>query len=343
MPIPLEGAVASLSDAAAARGVEEEFDRHAEEVRELLADDLAFIENALEAVSGGCAEPADAAARHLISRGGKRVRPVALLLSSACFGPIPPAARELATVAELVHSATLLHDDVIDEGMERRGAATSRRLWGNGISVLAGDLLLVHSIERTLRIVPAALPELIETLRELVEGEVVQMRGRTELDVSEKTYQRVLRGKTASLFVWATRMGAMTGGANAEEQAALADFGGELGMAFQLVDDVLDYVGEDSGKTLLADLGEGKLTLPLVLALERVPRLLGAVRRIHAGDRGPVGEVSRVVGESGACDEVRRRAAEHTRRGVKALERIGDSPARRLLQSVAEQLVQRAR
>ena len=315
----------------------------ADEVQDLLAEDLDCVERALQAVMADCVPPTDAVTEHLVSRGGKRARPVTLLLSSACFGSIPPAAKELAVVVELVHSATLLHDDVVDDGLVRRGAATSRRLWGNGMSVLGGDLLLVRSLSRTLEACPQALPELMVTLEQLVEGEIVQMRGRSELDVSEAAYERVLRGKTASLFVWAAAAGGRVGGATPTQREALGRFGEGMGMAFQMVDDVLDYTAGDSGKTLLADLCEGKLTLPLVLAVRERPELMDAVRRIHAGDREPVAQVSEAVIQSGACDDVRRRAERHTDDAVEALEQLPDSPARELLAWLARQLTDRTR
>jgi len=311
-------------------------------VQDILADDLSWIEAALSGAVDEGELPATLAARHLVTRGGKRVRPIALLLSAACFGKITPAARELAVVAELVHSATLLHDDVVDEGMERRGAPTSRLAWGNAISVLGGDLLLVHALSRTQACAPEVMPDLIATLRRLVDGEIIQLRGRSELDVSEATYDRILRDKTASLFAWSTRTGARLAGASLEDQERLAGFGERLGIAFQLVDDVLDYSGANTGKTLLTDLREGKLTLPLVLAVARMPELVQPLKRIYAGDREPVTLVSRAVVESGACEEVRRRASDHTRSAVEALSSVQPGPARILLESVAQQLAARA-
>ncbi|HLV68972.1 MAG TPA: polyprenyl synthetase family protein [Polyangiaceae bacterium] len=311
-------------------------------VQALLADDLAWIEATLGAVSSEGPAPGSAAARHLLSSGGKRIRPIALLLSAACFGVVPPVARELAVVAELVHSATLLHDDVIDDGDARRGVPAARKVWGNAVSVLAGDLLLVHALERTARLAPDAMPDLVSTLRSLVDGEIVQLRGRTELDVSESTYERILRDKTASLFAWATRTGARVAGATPHQQELLARFGERLGIAFQLVDDVIDYAGEGTGKTLLIDLREGKLTLPLVLAVAKHPELVVALRRIHAGDAEPVAFVSRVVRESGACDVVRERARECTRAGLDALAGLPPTPARLVLERVATELVSRA-
>jgi octaprenyl-diphosphate synthase len=263
------------------------------------------------------------------------------MLSSAAFGQITPASRTVALVSEMVHTATLLHDDVTDEGMERRGAATSRRLWGNAVSVLAGDLLLVHAISRTFSDMPAIVAGLLTTLREMVDGEVLQLRGRTELLVSEAHYRQVARGKTASLFAWAARSGALAGNASTQQANAMSSFGENLGLAFQMVDDVLDFVGTETGKTSLADLRDGKLTLPLVLAVQRFPNLTEELARIHAGDLTRIGAVASRVLESGACDEVRTQARTLTERAVRTLRTLGDSPSLRLLEGVAEDLVAR--
>ncbi len=340
--MPAAAAAEILGRAAEAQGTDQRVSDRIATVQDLLADDLSWIESALAGAVDEGETPATFAARHLVTRGGKRVRPIALLLSAACFGRITPAAREMAAVAELVHSATLLHDDVVDEGMERRGVPTSRLSWGNAISVLGGDLLLVHALSRAQQHAPEVMPDLIATLRRLVDGEIVQLRGRSELDVSEATYERILRDKTASLFAWSTRTGARLAGASLEDQERLAGFGERLGIAFQLVDDVLDYSGADTGKTLLTDLREGKLTLPLVLAVARMPELVQPLKRIYAGDREPVTLVSRAVIESGACDEVRRRASAHTRSAVDALRSVQPGPARVLLENVAQQLAARA-
>ena len=340
--MPAAAAAEILGRAAEAQTSDERVKERIASVQDILADDLRWVETALAASVDEGETPATLAARHLVTRGGKRVRPMALMLSAACFGKITPAVREMAVVAELVHSATLLHDDVVDEGMERRGVPTSRLAWGNAISVLSGDLLLVHSLQRAQTHAPEIMPDLIATLRRLVDGEIVQLRGRSELDVSEATYERILRDKTASLFAWSTRTGARLAGASLEDQERLAGFGERLGIAFQLVDDVLDYSGADTGKTLLTDLSEGKLTLPLVLAVARMPELVTPIKRIYEGDREPVSLVSRAVIESGACDEVRRRASDHTRSAVEALRTLRPGPARVLLEAVAQQLAARA-
>jgi len=342
MVLPLPVSVASLARPAEEKAQDPKLVARLADLRSLLADSLGFIEASLLEATARGERPGRDAARHLVKRGGKRVRPMALLLSAACFGEVPAAARELALVAELIHTATLLHDDVIDDGTERRGAATARMLWGNAVSVLAGDLLLVEALERTANAAPEVLGSLFATLRRLVDGEIVQLRGRAELDVSRETYDRVLRGKTASLFQWTTSTGARLAGASADDQERLGTFGELVGMAFQLVDDALDYTSETTKKTALADLKDGKMTLPLVLALERKPELIELVRRIHGGDDAPLADVRRRVIETGACDDVRKLAAQSTTRALEVLASVRESPARTLLENVVAELANRS-
>ena len=245
--IPLSEALDVFQNSAVAANADERLLERLVNVQELVGDDLEWVQTALGDIAKEGFSPATEAAHHLVSQGGKRVRPLVVLLSAACFGPVPANARTLALVAELVHTATLLHDDVADDGMQRRGAATSRRVWGNAVSVLAGDLLLVHALRRTLSDMPAVLPELLATLRQMVDGEVLQLRGRSQLQLSEVHYFHIVHGKTASLFAWAARSGSRSSGATLLEADAMGFFGEKLGVAFQLVDDVLDYVGTTTG------------------------------------------------------------------------------------------------
>ena len=339
--IPLMEALDVFHQSAMASDADQRLLERLVDVQQLVGSDLEWVQTALDKTALLGVSPATEAAHHLVSRGGKRVRPLVVLLGAACFGPVPNEARTLALVSELIHTATLLHDDVADDGMQRRGAATSRRVWGNAVSVLAGDLLLVHALRETLAHVPTVLSELLATLRQLVDGEVLQLRGRTQLHLSEEHYFQVVRGKTASLFAWAARSGALTGGASELQAHALGQFGCKLGIAFQLVDDVLDYVGTNTGKTSLADLRDGKLTLPLVLAVQRVPRLQSELERIHAGNMEGIESVASQVVACGACDEVRERARKMTNDGLQELVAIAPSPALSLLKAVAADLVAR--
>jgi octaprenyl-diphosphate synthase len=315
------------------------------QVQSLLEDDMAAIDSELARLTRSGVSPATDSAVHLLEAGGKRVRPLTVLLASACFGPPPPAARDVAVVAELIHLATLLHDDVVDDGQERRGRPTARRVWGNAVSVLAGDLLLTHALERTAASAPpAVLADLFATLRRLVDGEVVQLRGRTGREPAEDVYFRIVRDKTASLFAWAARSGAAVAGASADAAAALGEFGERVGLAFQLVDDVLDYAGDPgiTGKTLLADLAEGKYTLPLIRVLADRPALAVDVDGARSGDDRAALRVAEAVRASGACDQVRALAREETSRALAALDRLPPSGARDMLGAIARELAARA-
>jgi octaprenyl-diphosphate synthase len=339
----IDAAVRALRETASAQAHDPRLATRLEDVQGLLGEHLVQVERALSQAAAGGRAPGSQAAGHLVGGGGKRIRPIALLLSARCYGPISDVARELAVVAELIHSATLLHDDVIDDGMERRGAPTARRIWGNAVSVLGGDLLLVDALERTANHAPEVLPSLLATLRKLVDGEITQLAGRRELDPSRDVYERILRGKTASLFAWATATGARIAGASTEDRERFGVFGELVGMAFQLVDDVLDYASEVTEKTRLGDLREGKLTLPLVVALERDPALLESVKRVHAGDDGPLDMIRERVLRSNACQDVRRLADDYTARAVAVLGETQAGDGRRVLEAVAEQLARRSR
>jgi octaprenyl-diphosphate synthase len=339
--IPLTEALGVFQQSAIASEADQRLLERLVEVQQLVGNELDWVQSALDKAALEGVSPATEAAHHLVSRGGKRVRPLVVLLGAACFGPVPHKARTLALVSELIHTATLLHDDVADDGMQRRGAETSRRVWGNAVSVLAGDLLLVHALRETLADMPSVLAELLATLRQMVDGEVLQLRGRSQLHLTEEHYFQIVRGKTASLFAWAARSGALTSGATEAQANVLWQFGDKLGIAFQLVDDVLDYVGASTGKTSLADLRDGKITLPLVLAVQRLPRLRIELERIHAGELERIDAVASQVVSSGACEEVRERARTLTGQALAELGSLAPSPALSLLQGVAEDLVAR--
>jgi octaprenyl-diphosphate synthase len=315
-------------------------------VTALLGAEMGWVEAELARMAETGLSPATDSAQHLLAAGGKRVRPLALLLSAACFGTIPEAACELAVVAELIHLATLLHDDVVDDAPERRGKPAARVLWGNAVSVLAGDLLLTHALERTSAVAPrAVLADLFATLRRLVDGEVVQLRGRTKLDVRRTTYLQIVEDKTASLFGWAARTGAVMAGAPEPQVLALGDFGMRVGVAFQLVDDLLDYEGDPAltGKSLHADLREGKLTLPLILAVEREPRLADDIVAARDADAPACSRLLAAVRALGTGEEVRAMAERETACAVDSLAPLPPSLAREMLAGIASELSSRAR
>lgn len=337
-------AIDALHDTAVPDRVGERAARRLADVRSLVSREMAEVEALIgERIAAGVA-PATDSARHLFDAGGKRVRPMALLLAHACWAPLDEKARGLAAAAELVHMATLLHDDVIDDGDQRRGRPTSRRVWGNAVSVLAGDQLLVEALRLGSSANPATWRELVATLGRLVDGEVVQLRGRLAVALDEATYFEIVRGKTASLFEWALRAGAREGGAPEAAVSALGAFGGHLGVAFQLVDDVLDYDGDPTatGKAMLADLGEGKVTLPLIRAAAADEHAIASlVADVRKGDAGAADRLAARVRASGACARVRELALQETSRALACLQEVPECRAREILADVARGLAAR--
>jgi octaprenyl-diphosphate synthase len=344
-----EQAVLSQLDASAIRGVRPEKAQAALSEVPLLAEELVTLEQELTRATEDAEETLRAAARHLVGSGGKRIRPtVTLLACGACNGTLRNAV-PFACAAELTHSATLLHDDVIDDGPTRRGQPASRVLWGNAVSVLSGDWLLTRALE-IVAAEPArsaALPALLATMRRLVEGEVLQLSLRGSFEATEQDYFDVVRGKTASLFGWSAAAGAWAAGMRGDIPDALAEFGEEIGMAFQLVDDALDYAADPAllGKRLGQDFAEGKATLPLIRAFQRESALREQLSALVDGNADPAGvavEVIEAVRRTGGVDAARALAREHTARGMRALERVPDSRHRRAIAEAARSLTERA-
>jgi octaprenyl-diphosphate synthase len=313
---------------------------------EPLAAPLARVEMRLREVASDAPPPVGEAALHLVAAGGKRVRPRVLLHAARVGSRQNDAVVELAVAAELVHNASLLHDDVIDEAPFRRSRPAARVLWGNAHSVLAGDHLMAGAFEVLESAgVPGALGSMIATIRRLVAAEVVQLAHRGALLPDERTYYAVVRGKTAALFAWCAETGARASGASPSVSAALASYGEEVGVAFQICDDLLDLSGsqDELGKSLLADLQQGIATLPLVLAARERPELASAFAATgvahRAGPGSDPGDLARLVKtlaeETGALEAARSRAREHVGRARAALQPLGDSPAHAVLDSLA--------
>ena len=342
-------AILSQLDATAERGIRPERAKAALADVPALPESLLALEEHLTRATHDAEEKLQAAARHLVSAGGKRIRPMVTLLACGACGGEMRAAVPYAVAAELTHSATLLHDDVIDDGPVRRGQPASRVIWGNAVSVLSGDWLLTRALE----IVSgepahrAALPPLLATMRRLVEGEVLQLSLRGTFAASEKDYLAVVVGKTASLFGWAAAAGAWAAGVDGQIPSALIRFGEGIGIAFQLVDDALDYAADPGllGKKLGTDLLEGKATLPLIRACEARPALRDRLRALVDGTadgEAVAGEVIDVVKSVGGVDAARAMAREHTRTAMAALEELPEGAHRRALHEAAVSLTARA-
>jgi octaprenyl-diphosphate synthase len=334
----------TLRDAAAKEPSSAAAAVHLDAISQLLQESIPLLEGAVLRAAVG-PHPIEEASQHLVEAGGKRVRPMACLLMVAACGGDPRRGVPIAAAAELIHSATLLHDDVIDEGEQRRNRPAARVLWGNLVSVLSGDLLLTRALQLVDGAgVPGTMQDMLATLDRLVCGEVAQLHARGRLDLGVEGYFEIVRGKTASLFGFACRSGARL--AKREDLVAVAgQFGEKIGLAFQIVDDVLDLAGDpmEVGKRLGADLAEGKTTLPLALALSRdadgqLARLMPAAR---AGDALAARQVSVHPLVREACEQARVIAAQHSSAALDALAALPSARARDLLRELSLVLTRR--
>lgn len=307
--------------------------------------ELREFEHELRTVPDG-ARAVQRAAHHLLDLGGKHLRPMCVVLASKVGGGFGPDARQLALAVELVHTATLLHDDVVDVADARRGQPTARTLWGNAASIFAGDWLLVEALRRIRGAGDLALLDrMLAIIEEMILAESLQLERRGKITGEVADYFRVCEGKTAALFRWAMLAGARAGGCAPEHAAALERFGHELGVAFQVIDDCLDFEGDFTvtGKALFADLREGKLTYPLLVALDRDPAIEGAVAALLAEDAelgaaspARCAEVAAALRGTGALAEARRLATARIAAGIAALAPLPDGPAKAALITVAE-------
>jgi len=284
-------------------------------------------------------------AHHLLDLGGKRVRPLCVVMAARAGAGFGPAARQLAVAVELVHSATLLHDDVVDLGDTRRGAPTARVVYGNAASIFAGDWLLVEALRRIRQAgLPGLLDEMLAVIEEMILAESVQLESRGRINTALDDYFRVVEGKTASLFRWAMLAGATAGGLAPEACRALERYGHHLGVAFQAVDDLLDIGGDASvtGKALFADLREGKMTYPLIRALERDAGLLPVLQECAAlpPERPlPAPAIERVLDSlvrTEALEDCRALARRHAGEATRAIAALEAGPGKDALVLVAE-------
>ncbi len=284
--------------------------------------------------------------RYIISAGGKRLRPALLLLVCGALGYRGDQRYNLAAVVEFIHTATLLHDDVVDESTLRRGRATANESFGNPASVLVGDFLYSRAFQMMLDAGQMRIMEILaDATNVIAEGEVLQLMNMHDATLDEAAYLRVIRSKTAKLFEASARLGAVLAGATAEVEQACADYGQALGTAFQVIDDVLDYDGDsgEMGKNLGDDLREGKATLPLIAAMQRGTAEQRDLIR-HAIETGGVGELDRIIAivkQSGALEVTRDAAAGEARRAIQAAGQLPDNAFTQGLLQLAAQLLQR--
>jgi octaprenyl-diphosphate synthase len=284
--------------------------------------------------------------RYIISAGGKRLRPALLLLICGALGYTGKHRFTLAAVVEFIHTATLLHDDVVDESTLRRGRATANESFGNPASVLVGDFLYSRAFQMMLDAGQMRIMEILaDATNVIAEGEVLQLMNMHDASLDEAAYLRVIRSKTAKLFEASARLGAVLAGADAAVEQACADYGQALGTAFQVIDDVLDYDGNagEMGKNLGDDLREGKATLPLIAAMERgSAQQRDLIRKaIETGGVDELDHIIAIVKQTGALDVTRDAAAAEARRAIKAARQLPDNPYTQGLLQLAAQLLQR--
>jgi octaprenyl-diphosphate synthase len=328
---------------------------------DLVRDDLSLVEQEIAAQNSGAIEPVSEISGYLCAGGGKRLRPALLLLAAGASGYRGASAIRLGAVVELIHSATLVHDDVIDGANTRRGRPSTNARWGNHMSVLAGDWLYMQSFEMALRERNFEILDiLIDLTQNMVEGELLQLTRLGRIDLTEVEATELAYRKTACLFSGCARLGAVLGKQPKHVEDALGEYGRNAGLAFQLVDDLLDFTAspEQLGKPVLSDLKEGKVTLPLIFALEA-----GVARAADGGENGHAPadgrrlvakvleerdflsvrpeEITRLVQQTGALARATALAQGYVRRAKECLEELPDTDYRRALMAVPDFILER--
>jgi octaprenyl-diphosphate synthase len=317
-----------------------------EAIREFMAADMRAVDEVIRHRLGSDVALIRQVAEYIVGGGGKRLRPMLLLLAAGAFNYRGAHRHELAAVVEFIHTATLLHDDVVDESDLRRGQATANALFGNAAAVLVGDFVYSRAFQMMVETESTrVLRVLADATNVIAEGEVMQLMSCRNPDIDESGYLDVIRCKTAKLFEAATRLGAILGGAGRDQEQAVAEYGTRLGTAFQLIDDVLDYSGEQAviGKNVGDDLAEGKPTLPLIYSIQHGSREQARLVRhaIEHGGRDELDAVIEAIRATGALDYTRDQARHESRTACDALAGLPQTRERDYLLQLADFAVTR--
>lgn len=310
-------------------------------VRNFIAQDMSAVDDVIRQKLYSQVVLIRQISEYIINNGGKRLRPALVILSAGVFGYTGKYHHQLAAVVEFIHTATLLHDDVVDESELRRNNATANALFGNAASVLVGDFLYSRAFQMMVEVNSMRIMQVLaDATNVIAEGEVLQLLNCRDPDVEEENYLRVIRYKTAKLFEAATRLGAILGNATEEEENAMAVYGMHLGTAFQLIDDLLDYSGDhqDTGKNLGDDLAEGKPTLPLIYAMRTgSPEQASVIRKaIETGGESGFDSILNIIEETGALNYAKQRAYQEVEIASKAISLIKDSTYKDCLLQLAQ-------
>jgi octaprenyl-diphosphate synthase len=322
----------------------------AREVLLLVEADLKKVDQEIRRESFASVDAITNISNYLNNSGGKRLRPMLLLLSCRLFREPGETAVRLAAVMEMIHTATLVHDDVIDIAETRRGRPSPNVVWGNHTSVLAGDWLYMQAFEVALRERNFRVLDILIALTQMmVEGELLQLERLGKIDISEADYMELVDRKTASLFSACARLGAISGGADETAESRLAEYAWNLGIAFQLIDDVLDFTAREKtlGKPVGNDLKEGKVTLPLIYALERATRAereqIETVLRDSSYNKVRFSSILDVIERHQGVARVRERALAFTEKARALIAEFPDSAHQRALLTVTELITERDR
>jgi octaprenyl-diphosphate synthase len=316
-------------------------------IRELIADDLKVTDQLILDRLASDVVLINQVGHYIVGSGGKRLRPVIVLLAARALGYQGNRHVDLAAIVEFIHTATLLHDDVVDGSEQRRSRDTANAVWGNAASVLVGDFLYSRSFEMMVSVDSMRVMDILSTAtNRIAEGEVLQLLNCNDPDTDEDRYREVILRKTATLFEAGARLGGVISEASQAEEQALADYGRHLGMAFQMIDDALDYgsSGEDIGKNIGDDLAEGKPTLPLIRAMEvSDEKTTGLLRQvIEQGGAERVDEVRSAIESTDAIAYTARLAKEEAALAKQALEILPATAYRSALAAVADFSVDRS-
>lgn len=315
-------------------------------IRSVVAPDFNAVNQRIEHRLYSNVELIQQVSHHIIHSGGKRLRPLLVLLSARALGYQGHDHIELATIIEFLHTATLLHDDVVDSSELRRGKRTANAVWGNPASVLVGDFLYSRAFQMMANLNSSRVIEVLaDATNTIAEGEVLQLMNCKNPTVTEENYFQVIRYKTAKLFEAAATLGAIAANCATEQELAIANYGLHLGMAYQLIDDVLDYSADSEkfGKNLGVDLAEGKPTLPLIYSMQKGTHAQTELIRnaIMNGSVNELEPIMAIIKSTGALEHARSIAEQHADIALHSLNQLHSSPYRDTLQMLAQFVVQR--
>jgi len=316
-------------------------------IKALVAEDMKAVDAVIQARLASDVALVNQLSQYIVNSGGKRLRPLLSLMASRAYGYEGEHHHALAAIIEFIHTATLLHDDVVDESDMRRGRETANALFGNAASVLVGDFLYSRAFEMMVDVGSMKIMKILaETTNVIAEGEVMQLMNCHDADTTEQRYLDVIHAKTAKLFEAATRLGAVLCERTEEEEAAMASYGMHLGTAFQLIDDVLDYSSssEEMGKNVGDDLAEGKPTLPLIYAMRNGTEAQSEVVRkaIEEGGLNYLDQVMEAIRQTGAIEYTEETARKEAELAIKQLAHLPESNYKQAMIDLAKYSVDRS-